>query len=116
MTSTGFNIGEIVEVLCDHKRNNRRIRDWVEGVVVHADDRMIAIQFRTDVYLTDGWMIPDRILWFNKETDKIRSKKNRNHSTVPKPKMSSHPDRGVHPAAKKKQIITNPLRRKISTK
>jgi hypothetical protein len=67
-----FSIGDIVEVFCDHKHGGRRIRDWVEGVVVHADDRMTAIQFRVDVYLTDGWMVPDRILWFNKGTEKIR--------------------------------------------
>jgi hypothetical protein len=67
-----YSIGDIVEVFCDHKHGGRRVRDWVEGVVVHADDRMTAIQFRVDVYLTDGWMVPDRILWFNKGTEKIR--------------------------------------------
>lgn len=65
-------IGEIVEVMCDHKRSGRRVRDWIDGVVVHADDRMTAVQFRHDVYLTDGWMVPDRILWFSKGTDKLR--------------------------------------------
>jgi hypothetical protein len=90
MTSTGFSIGELVEVLCDHKRNSRRVHDWVEGVVVHADDRMIAIQFRTDVYLTDGWMIPDRILWFNKGSEKLRAKKNRNHPLILKTINPSH--------------------------
>jgi hypothetical protein len=72
MTPLAVSIGDIVEVFCDHKRNGRRVRDWVEGVVVHADDRMTAIQFRNDVYLTDGWMVPDRILWFNKGSAKIR--------------------------------------------
>jgi hypothetical protein len=72
MTTYICSIGDFVEVFCDHKRGGKRIRDWVEGVVVHADDRMTAIQFRTDVYLTDGWMVPDRILWFNKGSEKIR--------------------------------------------
>jgi hypothetical protein len=72
MTGLTYSIGDIVEVYCDHKHGGRRIRDWVEGVVVHHDDRMTAIQFRVDVYLTDGWMVPDRILWFNKGTEKIR--------------------------------------------
>jgi hypothetical protein len=72
MTPVAISIGDIVAVFCDHKKSGRRVRDWVDGVVVHADDRMTAIQFRNDVYLTDGWMVPDRILWFNKGTDKIR--------------------------------------------
>ena len=72
MTLVAISVGDIVSVFCDHKKSGRRVRDWVDGVVVHADDRMTAIQFRNDVYLTDGWMVPDRILWFNKGTDKIR--------------------------------------------
>jgi hypothetical protein len=85
MTSMICSIGDFVEVMCDHKRGGRRIRDWVEGVVVHADDRMTAIQFRTDVYLTDGWMVPDRILWFNKGSEKIRSPKKTPGHTAPRP-------------------------------
>jgi hypothetical protein len=73
MTQHIYMIGDLVDVMCDHKRGGRRVRDWVEGVVVHADERMTAIQFRNDVYLTDGWMVPDRILWFNKGTDKLRA-------------------------------------------
>jgi hypothetical protein len=84
MTFIAVSIGDIVEVFCDHKRGGRRVRDWVEGVVVHADDRMTAIQFRNDVYLTDGWMVPDRILWFNKGTAKIRlAKKSRGSPAAP---------------------------------
>jgi hypothetical protein len=67
-----FNVGELVEVLCDHKRSGRRVRDWVEGVIVHTDARMTAVQFRSDVYLTDGWMVPDRILWFARGSQKVR--------------------------------------------
>ena len=83
MTGLGYSIGDIVEVFCDHKRGGRRVRDWVEGVVVHADDRMTAIQFRVDVYLTDGWMVPDRILWFNKGSVKIRAPKKGRTGTAP---------------------------------
>ena len=39
------------------------MRGWLQGVVVQADDKMVAIQFVDDVYLTDGWMVPDRVLW-----------------------------------------------------
>jgi hypothetical protein len=90
MTPVAVSIGELVEVFCDHKRSGRRVRDWVEGVVVHADDRMTAIQFRNDVYLTDGWMVPDRILWFNKGSAKIRlAKKGRSAAAARRPKPVS---------------------------
>jgi hypothetical protein len=96
MTNITVSIGDIVEVFCDHKRGGRRVRDWVEGVIVHADDRMTAIQFRNDVYLTDGWMVPDRILWFNKGSAKIRlAKKVRGVAVAKFPK-------GPDPSPKKK--------------
>jgi hypothetical protein len=104
MTPLMVSIGDIVEVFCDHKRGGRRVRDWVEGVVVHADDRMTAIQFRTDVYLTDGWMVPDRILWFNKGTAKIRlAKKGRSVSVSGKPKKELHVPRKKKSALKKRK-------------
>ncbi|MBN2085015.1 MAG: hypothetical protein JW748_07290 [Anaerolineales bacterium] len=103
MTSVAVSIGDIVEVFCDHKRSGRRVRDWVEGVVVHADDRMTAIQFRNDVYLTDGWMVPDRILWFNKGSVKIRlAKKSRGAavSTKPRPVAPERRRKNVAPERK----------------
>jgi hypothetical protein len=32
----------------------------------------VAVQFNQDVYLTDGWMVPDRVLWARQDSDKIR--------------------------------------------
>ena len=58
-----FGIGENVEMRCDHSRNGQRVNDWLAGVVVSADMRMVAVQFNTDVYSSNGWRIPDRILW-----------------------------------------------------
>lgn len=66
------NTGELVEVLCDHSREGEQVRDWLQGVVVQADDKMAAIQFLDDVYLTDGWMVPDRVLWCRQGADNIR--------------------------------------------
>ena len=103
MTFVPVSIGDIVEVFCDHKRSGRRVRDWVEGVVVHADDRMTAVQFRNDVYWTDGWMVPDRILWFNKGSVKIRlAKKSRGAavSTKPKPAEPVQKKKSASPARK----------------
>jgi hypothetical protein len=59
-----FEVGDTVEVFCDHEKNNERIRGWLKGIVVQMDSKMVAVQFRTNVYLTDGWMVPDRILWY----------------------------------------------------
>ncbi len=36
---------------------------------------MVAVQFRTNVYLTDGWMVPDHILWFPFDSHMIRHAK-----------------------------------------
>ena len=33
---------------------------------------MVAVQFRSNVYLTDGWMVPDRILWYSLASEHIR--------------------------------------------
>lgn len=67
-----FHVGDLVDVLCDHTRNGDRVRDWLQGVVVQADRKMLAIQFVEDVYLTDGWMVPDRVLWCQQSSANVR--------------------------------------------
>jgi hypothetical protein len=67
-----FNVGDRIEVYCDHERGDDRVRDWLEGTVVQVDQKMIAVQFKENVYLTDGWMIPDHVLWCPKNSTKIR--------------------------------------------
>ncbi len=83
-----FHPPELVDVLCDHNRGGRRVRDWLQGVVVQADYKMVAIQFVEDVYLTDGWMVPDRVLWFTQGSGNVR------------------------PSAKRRVRVRNPRRRK----
>ena len=68
-----FEVGGTVEVFCDHEKNRERIRGWVKGIVVQVDHKMVAVQFRSNVYLTDGWMVPDRILWYPVNSEHIRS-------------------------------------------
>jgi hypothetical protein len=115
MMTMVYSIGDIVEVFCDHKRGGRRVRDWVEGVVVHADDRMTAIQFRNDVYLTDGWMVPDRILWFKKGTEKIRFlRKNRNSRGAKRISQAAPRKKSI--PAKKHVLKTDPRHRPHSRK
>lgn len=67
-----FQVGDHVDVYCDHERDGNRVRDWLEGVVVQVDPKMIAVQFKDNVYLTDGWMVPDHVLWCPKLSPHIR--------------------------------------------
>lgn len=69
-----YEVGDRVEVYCDHNRGEVRVRDWLAGVVVQADYKMVAVQFNEDVYLTGGWMVPDRVLWCQQNSDVIRPK------------------------------------------
>ena len=67
-----FQVGDVVEVYCDHEKNRERVRGWLGGIVVQVDNKMVAVQFRSNVYLTDGWMVPDRILWYPLNSEHIR--------------------------------------------
>ncbi len=67
-----FEVGDNVEVFCDHEKSRERVRGWIKGIVVQVDNKMVAVQFRSNVYLTDGWMVPDRILWYPLTSEHIR--------------------------------------------
>ena len=67
-----YEVGDTVEVFCDHEKNGQRIRDWLKGTVVQLDAKLVAVQFRSNVYLTDGWMVPDHILWYPTNSPHIR--------------------------------------------
>ena len=67
-----FQVGDTVDVYCDHEKNKDRIRGWLHGIVVQVDNKMVAVQFRSNVFLTDGWMVPDRILWYPLNSEHIK--------------------------------------------
>jgi hypothetical protein len=67
-----FDVGDTVEVYCDHEKGGQRIRGWLRGIVVQVDAKMVAVQFRSNVYLTDGWMVPDHILWYPLNSPHLR--------------------------------------------
>lgn len=67
-----YQVGDRVEVLCDHNQNDERVHDWLEGVVVQVDAKIVAVQFQESVYLTDGWMVPDQVLWCPKNSSGLR--------------------------------------------
>ena len=70
-----YHVGDSVDVFCDHEKNGERIRDWAQGIVVQVDEKLVAVQFRTNVYLTDGWMVTDHILWFPFDSKHLRMAK-----------------------------------------
>ena len=72
-----FEVGDVVEVYCDHDKNGQRVRGWLKGIVVQVDSKMVAVQFRSSVFLTDGWMVPDHILWNPVNSQHIRSPEKR---------------------------------------
>jgi len=67
-----YRVGDHVEVLCDHNDNGDRVRDWLLGTVVQVDPKLVAVQFQEAVYLTDGWMVPDHVLWCPKNSSNLR--------------------------------------------
>jgi len=75
---SGFQVGDQVEVFCDHEdAKDNRVRDWLEGVVVQVDPKIVAVQFSQKVYLTDGWMVPDHVLWCPHKSTNIRPARTR---------------------------------------
>ena len=80
-----YQVGDHIEVFCDHDRTGNRIRDWLEGTVVQVDPKMLAIQFQENVYLTDGWMVPDHVLWTPKDSHNIRQSVRRKRRLRPRP-------------------------------
>ena len=68
-----FQVGDTVEVYCDHEKNRDRVRGWIRGIVVQVDNKLVAVQFRSNVFLTDGWMVPDRILWYPLTSEHMRA-------------------------------------------
>ncbi|HLF74632.1 MAG TPA: hypothetical protein VI524_09815 [Anaerolineales bacterium] len=79
-----FEVGDTVEVYCDHEKNKERVRGWIRGIVVQVDNKLVAVQFRSNVFLTDGWMVPDRILWYPLNSEHIRpvAKKSRKKEEI----------------------------------
>ncbi|MCC6148021.1 MAG: hypothetical protein IT308_10695 [Anaerolineaceae bacterium] len=76
-----FDVGDVVEVFCDHEKDSQRIRGWVKGIVVQVDSKMAAVQFRSNVFLTDGWMVPDHILWFPLNSPHLRASQRKTAKT-----------------------------------
>ena len=59
-------------MLCYHLQDGQVVHDWLRGQVVQVDSRMAAVQFATNVYANNGWLIPDRILWSVHGSPRVR--------------------------------------------
>jgi hypothetical protein len=79
-----FDVGDTVEVYCDHEKNSQRVRGWLKGIVVQVDVKMVAVQFRSNVFLTDGWMVPDHILWYPQNSPHIRFPQKSTRANLPR--------------------------------
>jgi hypothetical protein len=64
--------GEKVELRCFHLHGREIVQDWLPGVVISADDRMLAVKFDADVFSSNGWRIPDRTLWCTHGSPNLR--------------------------------------------
>ena len=73
-TEKSYEVGDRVEVSCDHDHKGQRIHGWLRGTVVQVENKMLAVQFKTDIFLTDGWMVPDHILWYPVHSTQLRKK------------------------------------------
>lgn len=77
-TEDSYRVGDRVEVFCDHDNDEGdRVRGWLEGVVVQVDPKIVAVQFKENVYLTDGWMVPDHVLWCPHDSKNMRKARQR---------------------------------------
>ncbi len=68
-----YQVADRVEVFCEHDdKDEERVKGWLKGTVAQVDHKLVAVQFRVNIYLTEGWMVPDRILWFPKNSKDMR--------------------------------------------
>lgn len=79
-----YQVGDPVEVFCDHEKGGERVRGWLRGIVVQVDPKMVAVQFRSNVFLTDGWMVPDHILWYPQKSQHLRVPAKKSRTELPK--------------------------------
>ena len=67
-----FEVGDRLKCFATMRERRARPRIGWKGIVVQVDHKMVAVQFRENVYLTDGWMVPDHVLWYPMDSENIR--------------------------------------------
>ena len=59
-----YDVGDSVEVFCDHEKGSDRIRGGCEELWSRLIKKWSQFNLIQTYFLTDGWMVPDHILWF----------------------------------------------------
>ena len=72
MARAKFELGEMVEMRCLHRRDGTLALDWLPGQVVAVDYRMLGVRLEAEVYANTGLPIPDRILWCTHGSPNLR--------------------------------------------
>jgi hypothetical protein len=72
MPRVKFEVGQPVEMRCYFVRDGQIVRDWLPGVVVQVEARMLAVKFDVEVFSNNGWRIPDRTLWCTHGSPNLR--------------------------------------------
>jgi hypothetical protein len=72
MTRAKFEVGEVVEMRCTHRRAGRLVTDWLVGIVAATDYRMLAVRFDTEVFVGAGQRLPDQTLWCSHGSRNLR--------------------------------------------
>lgn len=84
-----FEVGELVEMRCLHRRDGQVVLDWLPGSVVAADYRMLGVRFETAVFANSGLAIPDRTLWCTHGSPHLRRPGERQRAD-PAQEVTSH--------------------------
>ena len=82
MARAKFEVGQAVEMRCLHRRRGELVQDWLGGVVVAADYRMLGVRFETPVYANTGHAIPDRTLWCTHGSPNLRRPGERDQADI----------------------------------
>jgi hypothetical protein len=72
MSREKFATGERVEMRCNHIRAGMPVNDWLPGLVVQTDHRMLAVKFETTVFTSNGLPAPERVLWCTHGSPNLR--------------------------------------------
>ena len=67
---------------CVHRRRGQLVQDWLGGVVVAADYRMLGVRFETAVYASTGQPMPDRTLWCTHGSPNLRRPGERDQADI----------------------------------
>ena len=55
-----YEVGDTVEVFCDHEKSNERVRGWLKGIVVQVDSKIVWLKLRS---LVEGARLASKQLW-----------------------------------------------------